>query len=676
LTGHTGKAVFLLLSNHWAESFIGASGKTGKVIHCAVEFFGKTRLEWYCFLHRSHVGNYPDRRDQQLRGKNGVCGAHREDFNSIVVETRVELANRERCTMSSFFRSLAACSGWVKRAVARKRNCSRTRLSLEQLEDRVTPALTNLTAANQLLLELVNQARLNPGAVAAHYGIGLNQGLAAGTLSSNPEAPLAPQQILLNTAVQHSNDMYTNNYFSHVSPAGLHSWQRAMANGYPTSYVGENIAWGTYNSTYDTQEEAVEELAQELFLSAPHRQNMLNSQYNEIGTGVTFGQAPYQIATQSGLGVAIGTEDFGYRAGVVYLTGVAYTDSVVANHLYDIGEGLGGITITAVNAQGQKFTAVTAPAGGYALPLAAGIYAVTASGGGLTQEITVSGVRIGSANVKLDFVPGQVSVTLPPQLAAIPNQRMSRGQTLFVALNGSDPTGATPSYSVAVSSTVAGAPSPAVTTSLSGTLLSLSPPTAFAGSFQVTVTASNGSASTSRSFVVTVVNLAPRLAPIANQQLHVSQGSLSIALQATNADNDLLHYEVIVQPYNPLYDLQQRLKLYVYNHTYFTNWRGLGEKWLRSSVDGSWYYLLPSGALYHAVGSGVLVTTLSSSVYANPALLYQARLPSAVGMTWNVTNNLLTLTGGGDNIGTFRIVVIASDGLASIRRSFLITIKS
>jgi uncharacterized protein YkwD len=578
--------------------------------------------------------------------------------------------------MFSFLRSLAARSSWVKRAGARKRNCCRRRLSLEQLEDRLTPALTNLTAANQLLLELVNQARLNPGAVAAHYGIALNQGLAAGTLSSNAEAPLAPQQILLNTAVQHSNDMYANNYFSHVSPAGLHSWQRAMANGYPTSYVGENIAWGTYNRTYNTQQEAVEELAQELFLSAPHRQNMLNPQYNEIGTGVTFGQAPYQYATEPGLGVAIGTEDFGYRAGVVCLTGVAYTDGVVPNHFYDIGEGLGGITITAVNALGQKFTTLTAAAGGYALPLAAGMYTITASGGGLAQDITIPGVRIGSINVKLDFVPGQNSVALLPQLAAIPNQQMNRGQTLFIALHGSDPTGATLSYAINVSSNVAGAPSPAVTTSLNGTLLSVSPPAGFVGSFQVTVKASNGSASASRSFVVTIVNHAPKLAAIANHQLHVSQGSLNIALQASDADADALSYQVVVQPYNPLYDLQQRLKLYEYNHTYFTNWGGMGEKWLRSSVDGSWYYLLPSGALYHVVGSGVLVTTLSSSVYTNPALLYQAKLPSAGGITWNVANNILTLTAGGDNIGTFRVVVIASDGVASTRRSFLITIKS
>ncbi len=47
------------------------------------------------------------------------------------------------------------------------------------------------TAHEQYLLELINRGRLDPPAEAARYGIDLNQGLAPGTITTEPKQPLA-----------------------------------------------------------------------------------------------------------------------------------------------------------------------------------------------------------------------------------------------------------------------------------------------------------------------------------------------------------------------------------------------------------------------------------------------------------------------------------------------------
>jgi hypothetical protein len=51
-----------------------------------------------------------------------------------------------------------------------------------------------LTAAEQLQLELINRARLDPVAEAARLGIDLNEGLAAGTISAAAKQPLVGLQ--------------------------------------------------------------------------------------------------------------------------------------------------------------------------------------------------------------------------------------------------------------------------------------------------------------------------------------------------------------------------------------------------------------------------------------------------------------------------------------------------
>src|SRR5262249_7213181 len=71
--------------------------------------------------------------------------------------------------------------------------------------------------------------------------------------------------------------------------------------------------------------------------------------------------------------------------------------------------------------------------------------------------------------------------------------------------------------------------------------------------------------------------------------------------------------------------LDQQLGLYLHAAGLQTNWGGANEKWLCGTAG--WYYLLPTGALYHWSGYGItgtLIASLDVSIYQDPSLLYDA----------------------------------------------------
>lgn len=85
---------------------------------------------------------------------------------------------------------------------------------------------------------------------------------------------------LCKSAQGHADDMYTNNYFSHVSQDGR--TLRDRIEKFSTNYncMGENIAMG-----YETPESVVEGWMN----SEGHRENILNASYTEIGVGYNNG---------------------------------------------------------------------------------------------------------------------------------------------------------------------------------------------------------------------------------------------------------------------------------------------------------------------------------------------------------------------------------------------------
>jgi uncharacterized protein YkwD len=85
-------------------------------------------------------------------------------------------------------------------------------------------------------------------------------------------------------ARSHSDDMLTNNYFSHNDPNGCGSSCRADAAGYAWRAIGENIyMMSGYSLSAD---EAAAKVVTGWMNSSGHRANILGSQYTHVGVGV------------------------------------------------------------------------------------------------------------------------------------------------------------------------------------------------------------------------------------------------------------------------------------------------------------------------------------------------------------------------------------------------------
>lgn len=245
------------------------------------------------------------------------------------------------------------------------------------------------TPFEQYLLELINRARLDPGAEVARYGTTLNAGLGSGTLDATSKQPLAMNLAILDAARAHSQWMVDTDVFSHTGAGGSNAGTRMAAVGYTGSW-GENIVWQSYLGSGPTQG-TIDSEEGTMIRSAAHRANMLNDSWNIAGIGSVSGAF-------MGYSANVSTEDFGRTSGV-YLTGVVYADRD-GDGFYDIGEGLGALSVAIRAANGTINTIASLSAGGYQQRLAAGTYTVTFGG---SHSATVT---LGSENDKVDFVNG------------------------------------------------------------------------------------------------------------------------------------------------------------------------------------------------------------------------------------------------------------------------------
>jgi hypothetical protein len=257
--------------------------------------------------------------------------------------------------------------------------------------------VAQLTAHEQLMLELVNRARLDPGAEAKRHGIDLNQGLTAGTISTAAKQPLAGNDFLVKAARDHSKWMLDADTFSHTGAGGSSPGDRMAAAGYKFAGSwtwGENIAYSGTTGTLNVTQTVLNQHGG-LFKSAGHRKNMLNDNFREVGIGVETGE-------YKGYNALMTTENFAKSGTALFLTGVAYADGD-GDRFYDVGEGRSGVTVKAQPASGAAASTTTAGAGGFEKALAAGTYEVTFSGGGLAKPLTQT-LSIADRNVKLDVV--------------------------------------------------------------------------------------------------------------------------------------------------------------------------------------------------------------------------------------------------------------------------------
>ncbi|OGM91062.1 hypothetical protein A3A20_00500 [Candidatus Wolfebacteria bacterium RIFCSPLOWO2_01_FULL_45_19] len=93
-------------------------------------------------------------------------------------------------------------------------------------------------------------------------------------------APLEENSKLASAAEQKIEDMFANQYFAHFSPQGKSPWDFFRASGYYYYAAGENLAidFATAESAHVA-----------LMNSSAHRENILNTLYDEIGVAVKYG---------------------------------------------------------------------------------------------------------------------------------------------------------------------------------------------------------------------------------------------------------------------------------------------------------------------------------------------------------------------------------------------------
>lgn len=256
-----------------------------------------------------------------------------------------------------------------------------------------------LTDEEQMMVELINRARMDVSEEVARQGEGL-----ASNISSADDTPLAVVPTLSNAARDHSENMDNRQFFDHEDPSGDLPWDRAEDAGHANGYVGENIAViASFSTNFDAQAR-VEALHAGLWESDGHQRNMLRDDWTEIGAGYDYGS---YSGFQGGTYV---TTKFG-DTGETYLTGVVIDDQD-GDDFYDMGEGQGGVRVTAIDQSDtdKVYTTSTWEAGGYTLALPSGTYRVVFEGGDLdgAQEATVA---IGNDNVKLDVIEEGGSAT-------------------------------------------------------------------------------------------------------------------------------------------------------------------------------------------------------------------------------------------------------------------------
>ena len=260
------------------------------------------------------------------------------------------------------------------------------------------------TPEEVLLLELINRFRIdpvadaqriraNPGVHAAKRTIDWTQ-FEAEIAATKAAQPLVMNLKLLLSARRHAYYLSVNNKRGHVEEDALSGFtgekmpQRVVEAGYQWTSWYENVyvapsAWDVHAGfVVDFSHKSADGMQE----GRGHRVNMLRPELREIGTG-TF---PRENDT-------VYTEGFGNRKGVArFIGGVVIVDRD-ADGFYDVGEGVGGVTVTSSDGAQTK----TWKSGGYTLELqTTDAVTLTFTKGRRKQVIEVPA---GDTNVKVDW---------------------------------------------------------------------------------------------------------------------------------------------------------------------------------------------------------------------------------------------------------------------------------
>ena len=299
---------------------------------------------------------------------------------------------------------------------------------LEQFEPRLVLAI-NPSAEEQFMMELLNRFRTDPQ---GELNL-LTNSLSGEARSEDPDInsaldffnvsgpvlqsqwaslsavpALAWNEALYEMAELQSQNMILDDMQEHNLPGRPGLAARADLFDYQYTILGENIFAYAESVFHGHAAFAIDWGSGPSGIQNPpgHRQSMLSSQFREVGIRIIP-----EVAQATEVGPLVMTQNFGTRQdfGDSWLLGVVF-DDVNTNEFYGVGEGLSGVTVTAVSGN-DTFVATTFTAGGYQMQLPQGTYTVTFSGGSFGNALIVQDVVIGSTNAKLDAIAGQASPT-------------------------------------------------------------------------------------------------------------------------------------------------------------------------------------------------------------------------------------------------------------------------
>ena len=153
-------------------------------------------------------------------------------------------------------------------------------------KDSLTPAIGKLEKVS-LIQEIEKEISAPPplrALIEAPSSMLTEQGVLQWTniqRTRNGLAPLTGNTRLNGAASSKLQDMFTRQYFEHVSPSGEDAGDLAQHTGYEFLAIGENLALGNYADD--------QTLVQAWMDSPGHRANILNIRYQEIGVAVGKG---------------------------------------------------------------------------------------------------------------------------------------------------------------------------------------------------------------------------------------------------------------------------------------------------------------------------------------------------------------------------------------------------
>jgi hypothetical protein len=252
-------------------------------------------------------------------------------------------------------------------------------------------------AEEQLLIYLLNKARSNPSA----YGKSIELDLTGVA----PQPALAVSKELTASSRFRADDMLKRNYFDHLDPDGTGPNAHALKFGYAlgrnykrdkTTNNIESISAG-----YDKAADILKSLiVDEGIENLGHRKQLLAMQpfhalAREIGVGI-LSRGTLTAKYEAYCAIHLAARDLSGS----FVTGVVYDDKN-ANGAYDVGEGIGGATVSSDAVQ-----TISLAHGGFTLFLPRGPYNVHCDKGGFSGSAATSLILRGE-NIHVEFVSGK-----------------------------------------------------------------------------------------------------------------------------------------------------------------------------------------------------------------------------------------------------------------------------